>query len=98
MSNQPSRSAPLVTILAVLAGFALFAAVVYYVYLPRQTGPFTADGIHTAEQRKKNLADLRAKQAKQAESYAWVDQKAGVVQLPLDVAMELTVQKYAAKK
>ncbi len=98
MSDQPSRSAPLVTILTVLAGFALFAAVVYYVYLPHQTGPFTDDGMHTAELRKKNLADLRAKQAQQAASYAWVDQKAGVVQLPLDVAMELTVQKYAARK
>ena len=98
MSDQPSRSAPLVTILTVLAGFALFAAVVYYIYLPHQTGPFTGDGIRTAEQRKKNLADLQAKQSKQAASYGWVDQKAGVVQLPLDVAMELTVQKYAAKK
>jgi hypothetical protein len=98
MSDQPSRSAPLVTILFVLAGFALFAAVVDYVYLPHATGAFTDDGMHTAEFRKKNLAELRAKQAKQAASYAWVDQKAGVVQLPLDVAMELTVQKYAAKK
>ena len=98
MSDQPSRSAPLVTILTVLAGFALFAAVVYYIYLPHQTGPYTADGIHTAEQRKKNLADLHAKQGKQATSYAWVDRKAGVVQLPLEVAEELTVQKYAARK
>jgi hypothetical protein len=98
MSDHSSRSAPLVTILFVLAGFALFAAVGYYVYLPHATGAFTDDGLHTAEFRKKNLAELRAKQAKQAASYAWVDQKAGVVQLPLDVAMELTVQKYAARK
>ena len=98
MSDSPSKSAPLVTILTVLAGFALFAVVVYYAYLPSQTGAYTADGIHTAEQRHKNLTELRAKQAKQAASYAWVDQKNGVVQLPLDVAMEFTVQKYAAKK
>ncbi len=98
MSDQSSRPAPLVTILWVLAGFALFLAVVYYVYVPRASGPFTGDGIHTAEFRAKNLADLHAKQSKQAASYAWVDQKQGIVQLPLDVAMELTVQKYAAKK
>lgn len=98
MSDQPSRSAPLVTILTVLAGFALFVVVATYAYLPRQTGPFTDDGIHTKEQRKANLATLRDKQAKQATSYGWVDQKAGVVQLPLDVAMELTVQKFAARK
>jgi hypothetical protein len=98
MNDQPSRSAPLVTILTVLAGFALFALVVYYAYLPRRTGPFVGDGIHTIEQRRKNLADLRAKQAAQAAAYAWVDQKTGVVQLPLEVAMDLTVQKYAARK
>jgi len=87
-----------VTILLVLAGFALFAAVVYYIYRPHATGAFTDDGMHTAELRQKNLAELHAKQGMQATSYAWVDQKAGVAQLPLDVAMELTVQKYAAKK
>jgi len=98
MSDQSSRSAPLVTILAVLAGFALFLLVVWFAYLPRSTGPFTGDGIRTAEQRKANLAELHKKQASQAASYAWVDQKAGIVQLPLDVAVELTLQKYAAKK
>ena len=98
MSDSPSKSAPLVTILTVMAGFALFVGVVYYFYIPRQTGPFTGDGIHTTDQRKENLAKLREKQAKQATSYGWVDQKAGIVQLPLDHAMELTVQKYASKK
>jgi hypothetical protein len=88
----------MVTILAVLAGFALFAVVVYVAYLPRATGPFIGDGIHTPEFRKKALAELHAKQAKQAASYAWVDQKKGVVQLPLDVAMDLTVQRYSARK
>ena len=98
MTDQPSRSAPLATILIVLAGFALFLLVAWVAYLPRSTGPFTGDGIRTAEQRKANLAELRKKQTAQATHYAWVDQKAGVVQLPLEVAMELTVQKYAAKK
>jgi hypothetical protein len=98
MSDQRTHSAPLITILTVLAGFALFAVIVHYLYVPRQTGAFTDDGMHTAEFRKKNLAELHAKQAKQAASYAWVDQKAGVVQLPLDVAMELTVKQYAAQK
>jgi hypothetical protein len=39
-----------------------------------------------------------AKQQKQAASYAWVDRKAGVVQLPIDRAMELVVQQYGAGK
>ncbi|MEO6873593.1 MAG: hypothetical protein ABI222_02100 [Opitutaceae bacterium] len=98
MSDSAPRSAPLVTILTVLVGFALFAVVVHYVYVPHETGPFSGDGIHTAELRTKNLAELRAKHAKQAASYAWVDQKKGIVQLPIDLAMKLTVEKYEARK
>jgi hypothetical protein len=98
MSDSSSKSAPLVTILTVMAGFALFLLVVNYLYLPRQTGPYTEDGIRTAAQRKENLAKLHEKQAKQAASYGWIDQKAGLVQLPLDRAMVLTVEKYASRK
>ena len=97
-TNVPvQRSAPLITIIVLMVGFALFAGLVYFVYLPRHTGAFTDDGMHTMAQRKKNLAELRAKHAHQLASYAWVDQKAGVVQLPLEEAMKLTVQKYSAK-
>jgi hypothetical protein len=97
MSETNSNRASLVSIIAIFVLFGLFLAVVYYVYIPRQTGAFVDDGIHTAEQRQKTLAELRAKEATQAKSYGWVDQKAGVVHLPLDRAMELTLQKYTAK-
>lgn len=93
----PRRRAPLVTVLAIFALFALFLGVIHYVYVPRQTGVFPDDGIHTAAQRHKILADLREKEVKQAASYGWVDQKTGVVQLPIDRAMELTLEKYAKK-
>jgi hypothetical protein len=43
--------------------------------------------------RRAYLLDLRSKQAKQAQSYAWVDQKAGIVQIPIDKAMDLVVQE-----
>lgn len=98
MSEPSPKSASLPTVLAVLACFALFFLVVYYVYVPRQTGAFVGDGIRTAEQRKANLAELHAKEARQATTYGWVDQKAGVVRLPVGRAMELTVQHYAARK
>ena len=97
MSEPSSKSTSLVTVLAVFGLLALFALLVYFVYLPRDTGTFVGDGIHTVEQRQKNLAELRAKHAQQLASYAWVDQKAGVVQLPIDRAMDLTVQRYAKK-
>jgi hypothetical protein len=97
MSETPSHRASLVSIVAIFVLFGLFLAVVYYVYVPRKTGAFDGDGIHTVEQRKKNLEELHKKENAQAKAYGWVDQKAGVVQLPLDRAMELTVQKYSAK-
>ncbi|MCR6657414.1 MAG: hypothetical protein NVV63_16745 [Opitutus sp.] len=97
MSESSSKSAPLVSIFAIFALLAVFALLVYFFYLPRSTGKFVGDGVHTDEQRVKNLAELHAKEAAQASSYAWVDQNAGVVQLPLDRAMELTIEAYAKK-
>jgi hypothetical protein len=97
MSEKPTNRASLVSIFAIFVLFALFVAVVYYVYVPKKTGAFVGDGIHTASQRAANLAELRKKESEQASKYGWVDQKAGVVRLPLERAMDLTVQKYTAK-
>jgi hypothetical protein len=44
------------------------------------------------------LAELRANEQKRAVAYGWLDQKAGVVQLPLVRAMELVVQEHSARK
>lgn len=52
----------------------------------------------TPATRKQALTELREKQAKQATSYAWVDKNAGVVQLPIDRAMQLTAAQYGSKK
>src|SRR5688572_762431 len=97
MSENSSHRASLVSIVFIFVLFALFAAVVYYVYVPEKTGAFVGDGIHTQSQREQNLAELQKKEAEQATSYGWVDQNAGVVRLPLERAMELTLQQYATK-
>lgn len=76
---------------------SLFLLLAYMAYLPKQTGAYVGDGIRSPEERKQNLAELRSNEAQQANSYAWVDQQAGTVQLPLKRAMELTVQQYGAK-
>jgi hypothetical protein len=52
----------------------------------------------TPATRQQALVELREKHAKQAASYAWVDKNAGVVQLPIDRAMQLTVAQYGSKK
>jgi hypothetical protein len=40
-----------------------------------------------------DLAEMRAREETELRSYGWVDQKAGVVRLPIDRAMELMVQR-----
>jgi hypothetical protein len=112
MSNPTAispRPVSLVTIVFVLALFGAFALLVSRYYHPSAIPPEnqraenlpkdgSLDWKATPETRKQALAELREKQIKQANSYGWVDQKAGVVQLPIERAMELTVEKYGAKK
>ena len=104
---QAPRPVSLITTLFVLALFGVFAFVVSHYYTPTVTAPQNQQAENlpkdlawkaTPATRKQALAELREKQSKQAASYAWVDQKAGVVQLPIERAMELTVQHYGAKK
>lgn len=97
-ANSSPRPVSLFTVLAIFVGFALFLGVAYYVYLPRQTGAFSGDGVRTAAQRREMLAELRNKENELTAKYGWVDQKAGVVRLPIEHAMDLTVQQYGAKK
>ena len=96
MSNTQNKTS-WGTIAAVLGGFALFALIVALAYLPQRPAPITQGAVSPAE-RAQRLSDLRAKEAKQANSYAWLDQQKGVVQLPIDRAVELTIQEINAKK
>lgn len=110
MSNPTAitpRPVSLVTIVFVLALFAAFAFLVSRYYHPAAVAPQNQQAENlpkdlewkaTPASRHEALVTLREKQAKQAATYAWVDQKAGVVQLPIERAMELTAQRYGAKK
>lgn len=110
MSNPPSNSprpVSFATIVFVLALFAAFLLVVSRYYTPTAAAPQNqaAENLPkdlawkaTPASRQAALAALREKQAKQAATYAWVDRQAGVVQLPIARAMELTVQQYGAKQ
>jgi hypothetical protein len=104
--STPARPVSLVTIFAIAACFALFLFLVWLAYVPRplQQGinlvaeqlPADQAWQATPEARLAYLQALRAKQAQQLQSYGWVDQKAGVVQLPIDRAMELVAQQYGS--
>jgi hypothetical protein len=107
ISAPPARPVSLFTIVLVLAVFAAFLLVIRYYYHPTTVSTFNAapenlskdfEWRATSDARRKALVELRQNEASKASSYAWIDQKAGVVQLPIERAMELTVQKYGPRK
>lgn len=107
VNDTPTRPVSLVTIVFLFVLFAAFFFVARWLYRPATAAPnHTAiEGMGkdfewraTRDARKATLQTLRETQTKQISSYGWVDQKAGVVHLPIERAMELTVQQYGAKK
>lgn len=91
--SQGSFSA---TLLAAIGGFAIFALILVVAYLPNKAAP-AGDGVKTPEERKAALAELRGKEQTATTSYGWVDKDKGVVRLPLERAIELTIQEHQKK-
>jgi hypothetical protein len=96
MSDQPNTissraGAGALSILAILAGFALFAVIANVFYLRDRPEP-VPHGTRTPEERRAFLSEYRAEQSEAAGTYGWIDRQEGRVRLPIDRAMELTVQ------
>lgn len=95
-SAPESSSSFTATLVAAIGGFAIFALILVVAYLPNKAAP-VGDGVKTPEQRKAILAELHGKEQTAATTYGWVDKDKGVVRLPLDRAIELTIQEHAKK-
>ncbi len=105
--DAQSKSVSWVSVAAVFGCFALFLFIIYLAYLPQREKAAEADlsqvsaddrWQYSAEGRAARLADLRAREQTEQTTYGWVDQKAGIVRLPIDRAMQLTLQDLQAKK
>ena len=92
----PHRT-PVFTTILVLVCMALFGWLARKVYAPHARAVDRIEGVRTPADRAALLAEHRQKEHDEATSYGWVDQKAGIVRLPLDRALELTVQEHAKK-
>jgi hypothetical protein len=101
--RTPVFTAVVVILAALLCGWAINR---YYRPAPEFNNRGTANPAdfdeaqrwkYTAEGRAKALADLHQKERAQATTYGWVDQPKGVVRLPIDQAMKLTVRDHAKK-
>ena len=98
-STHTSSSVPgsWVTIAAAIGGFAIFVIILLIAYLPKKAEPLP-DGARTPEQRKAALSEMHAKEKSAATTYGWVDQSKGIVRIPLDRAVKLTLDESKAGK
>jgi hypothetical protein len=92
----PHRT-PVFTAIVVLLCFAAFGWLARKIYAPHAAVVDRIEGVRTPADRKVLLADHRTKEQAESTTYGWVDQKAGVVRVPIDRAIELTVKAYAKK-
>jgi hypothetical protein len=92
MNAQPARERTGVAyLLGILGAFLIVAALVWAMQRYTQPPPLGQD---RAAVRKKALAELRAAEATELGSYGWVDQAKGVVRLPIEDAMRLTLRAW----
>jgi hypothetical protein len=75
----------------ILGTFLIVAGLIWVMY--HYTQAPAVEEAHWAE-RQKNLADLTAQNKELLGTPAWIDQRRGVVRLPIDRAMELTASEW----
>ena len=92
----PHRT-PVFTAVVVLVCFAFFGWLARKIYTPQAYTVDKVEGVKTPGERKTLLTEHRAKELADSTTYGWVDQKAGIVRLPIDRAIELTAAEHAKK-
>ena len=102
MSESPAQFSfphrtPVFTALIVIVCFAAFFWLAKRIYTPHAATVEAVEGIRTPADRKALLTEHRQKELADSTSYGWIDQKAGIVRLPIDKAIELTVRDHAKK-
>ena len=102
-SPRPVSTVAVAAIFAVLAVFGLLARHYYLPTLPTQPQYEAPDHLSkdqawkaTHESRRAYLLELRQKQSDQGATYLWIDKNAGLVQLPIDRAMDLVIQEHTS--
>lgn len=92
MNDTPNiRVKVAVNAMAALGMLLILAALIWVMY--HVAPPPPVDSAHWAD-RKRNLAELNAQNLDLLENYGWMDQNKGVVRLPIDRAIELTIKEW----
>ena len=92
MNDHPApERTGLAYLFGILGSLLIVAALVWAMQRYTQPPPLGEDRV---AQRRKALADLRAAEATELESYGWVDQAKGVARLPIAEAMKLALRDW----
>jgi hypothetical protein len=92
MNPQPDRDrTSSAYVIGILGCFLIVAALVWAMLHYTQPPPLGEDRVAV---RKKALAELRAAEAEELNTYGWVDQGKGVVRLPIAEAMKITLRDW----
>lgn len=101
--RMPARPVSLIVVAFLFVVFAAFFFLVRHYYAPAPIAPDNAAAENlpkdlewraTNVSRRAALSELKSEQTQRLETFGWVDQKAGLVRIPIDEAMKLTVEKY----
>src|SRR5688500_12113535 len=84
-----NKSKCAIYVIAILGCFLIMAALVKIM----QNKTSSALGADRAEERRKNLVTHQAEAKQATENYAWQDQGKGLVRLPVERAMEVSLQE-----
>ncbi len=92
MSAEPVRErTTLAYVAGILGSFLIVAALVWAMRHYTQPPPLGEDRVAV---RKKALAELRAAEAEELNTYVWLDQGEGIVRLPITEAMKLSLRQW----
>ena len=92
MSQKESfRVNRLVSLTCIVGAILVFALILYVAYLPGRPPPIN---YKIAEARKQNADEARAAGLAKITGYEVIDKKSGLVRIPIEEAMNLTVMEY----
>lgn len=89
--NASNRQSLAFLVIAIIGTFLIMAGLVWYTRSYTRPEPV---GAARAQERRKNLEEIRNAGADQLNNFAWQDPSKGLVRLPIDYAIQLTLKEW----
>lgn len=93
--KEPFSVNQILSLTGIVGAILVFAVILYVAYLP---GKPPAVDYKVAEERKMNADEARAEGLAKIIGYEVIDSEAGITRIPINEAMNLTVDAYRASE